>query len=840
MKPMLFGKYCLLERISVGGMAEVFRAKPFDAPDFRGYLALKRILPHLAEDDEFIKMFVDEAKLTVQLTHPNIVRIYELGRFQHSYYILMEFISGQDLLALQKTMRRRRQIIPTDQSMFIARELARGLHYAHHKRDADGNPLNIIHRDVSPQNVLIDYRGNVKLIDFGIAKAAVQSTRTQVGVLKGKMGYMSPEQVRGEDIDYRSDVFSIGTVLWEMLTNRRLFHADNEFETMQRVRDAQAEPPSAKNPDVPAEVDDIVMAALTVDPENRYKSAAAFADAIDAWLQKSAFDKDELSVWMRTVYADALDEEREKREAFARIRTPDDVRRILKESLEETAPDENDTEERTGLGQGDTDADDVDVVEDDAIVEMSEPQDDGELYEKTEIWDADILPDEGQDLSEFAAQHTTVQAGGFDVALLAEDERADLETLDEERPVNVPPMPRPASTPGGRGEPAPERARTNSDPGPTPPRQMRTVGADNYASEGTHPGPSNTSGRMPTWFLAVAAICILLAVAGLGSVVGLLLLEDEAAAPAPGAMVVNVTPPTDFELLVDGKAAGNQSPVTLEELSAGEHLVEVRREGYQPFSQSVVVRGGEVSTTSVALEPAAPQTGTIVLKLPETEELAVYVDGERQLVESDAPAYELSAGMHLFEVIAPASRPWTLNTDVEASVRREEVVELRPLHRSLEIRANAAASVYFDRKRVGRGIVTVEEIDPFELHNLRIVVRAQGISTWRSYLGWPQIGKEELVVDFDRPLPPDYKRREFGYLRVSTGDDWWAVSIDDVDTGLVTPFEEGVKLPVTAGSHRVTLRRGETEHERDIEIEAGETLELEEELTFQFESNEEG
>ena len=454
MKPLLFGKYCLLERVSVGGMAEVFRAKPLDAPDFRGYLALKRILPHLAEDNEFIKMFVDEAKLTVQLTHPNIVRIYELGQFQNSYYILMEFISGKDLLALQKTMRRQKSVIPVDMSLFIAREMARGLHFAHHKRDVDGNPLNIIHRDVSPQNVLIDYRGRVKVIDFGIAKAAVQSTRTAIGVLKGKMGYMSPEQARGEPLDYRSDVFAIGSVLWEMLTNRRLFHGQNEFETMQRVRDAIVDPPSTKNPAIPPEVDEIVMGALTRHPDDRYDSAGAMADRIDQWLEANPYSVEDLSVWMRTIYADDLDSERHKRDGFAQIVSPEDVLALQKDDEEgvqgserETAPNpaaaDSESEDETARLTADQIADISIEIEPLDPVELASPASLSEESEAAEVdwgrpevgptpipqsigsdgyaWAADQAPAEGQDAMQFAKKHTTLQAGGFELAAVVDD-----------------------------------------------------------------------------------------------------------------------------------------------------------------------------------------------------------------------------------------------------------------------------------------------------------------------------------------------------------------------------------------------------------------------------------
>jgi serine/threonine protein kinase len=310
---MLFGKYCLLERLSVGGMAEVFRAKPLNSPSTDRFLALKRILPHLAEDEEFIKMFVDEAKLCVHLRHPNIVHIFELGKFQSSSYILMEYIPGQDLLALQKRLRQRRLIMSVAQACYVVMELAKGLDYAHKATDDYGRPLNIIHRDVSPQNVLISYGGQVKLIDFGVAKAAVQSTKTQVGVLKGKFGYMSPEQIRGEAIDQRSDIFAAGTVLWELLTNRRLFTGDNEFEIFQKVRDANVDPPSAKNPQIPPEVDRIVMKALTAHPEQRYSYCADLARDLGQFLTsiEPLYTQRHLSDWMARFFEEEFASEQQ-------------------------------------------------------------------------------------------------------------------------------------------------------------------------------------------------------------------------------------------------------------------------------------------------------------------------------------------------------------------------------------------------------------------------------------------------------------------------------------------------------------------------------------------------
>src|SRR5688572_19714166 len=258
-QPIPFGKYLLLERISVGGMAEVFKAKSFGVEGFEKIIAIKRILPSMAEDADFIQMFIDEAKIAGQLSHANICQTFELGKTSESHFIAMEFIWGKDLLQIQNRFRKLRQQLPVAMSCFIAAKVCEGLDYAHRKKDPLGRPLNIIHRDVSPQNVLVSYEGECKLIDFGIAKAASRSSKTQAGVLKGKFGYMSPEQVRGLPLDRRSDIFAIGTLLYEMLTGERLFMGESDFSTLEKVRNAEIESPVTYNRNIPPALERVVM-----------------------------------------------------------------------------------------------------------------------------------------------------------------------------------------------------------------------------------------------------------------------------------------------------------------------------------------------------------------------------------------------------------------------------------------------------------------------------------------------------------------------------------------------------------------------------------------------------
>ncbi len=280
-----YGSYQLVEKLAMGGMAQLYLAKRRAAKgsDERT-VVLKRILPHLAEDTTFVAMFLDEARIAARLHHPNVIEILDLGAEGDSYFIAMEYIHGEDLRRITKRGVELHRRMPPPLVCRVVAEACRGLDYAHKRTDAAGKPLQIVHRDVSPQNILVGFDGSVKVVDFGIAKAVDKATVTATGVIKGKHAYMSPEQALGRPIDHRTDVFALGIVLYESLTSTRLFRRATDLQTLKAVSECKVEPASRVFPAVPAELDAILLKALSRDMNARYQTASALAQALEAWL----------------------------------------------------------------------------------------------------------------------------------------------------------------------------------------------------------------------------------------------------------------------------------------------------------------------------------------------------------------------------------------------------------------------------------------------------------------------------------------------------------------------------------------------------------------------------
>lgn len=317
-----FGPYILLDRIAVGGMAEIFKAKQSGARGFEKIVVIKKILQNLNEDQEFVEMFEDEAKIAAQLNHANIVQIYELGEIDGTLYIAMELVEGKNLRDITRAVSNKNLHLSLAQSIYVISEVLKGVDFAHRKTDNRGKPLEIIHRDMSPQNIVVSYEGEVKILDFGIAKAASKISKTEAGVLKGKFSYMSPEQASGRPIDQTTDIYACGVILHELLTGQRLYRAETDMETLERVRTAVAPEPSSKNPEVPQELDKIVLKALARDSEKRFQTAGEFLSELSQFAQTSGLtlSSQQLSAFMNTLFEASRDEERKRLlEALAQV-----------------------------------------------------------------------------------------------------------------------------------------------------------------------------------------------------------------------------------------------------------------------------------------------------------------------------------------------------------------------------------------------------------------------------------------------------------------------------------------------------------------------------------------
>ncbi|MBT8365254.1 MAG: protein kinase [Deltaproteobacteria bacterium] len=339
-QPKQFGKYQLLDKIAVGGMAELFRAKLTGVEGFEKLIAIKKILPNLSQEEILVTSFIDEAKLAALLHHENIVQIYDFGSMDDDYFIAMEFLFGKDLRTIRQTAKERELPLGMENILYIIARVSAGLDYSHNLKDLQGQPLNIIHRDINPQNILVTYEGQVKIIDYGIAKAASHNTKTRENLIKGKLAYMSPEQANGQTIDHRSDIFSAGIILYELLAVRRMFEGET-MQVLSLVREAQYDPPEEVIPNLPSKLNQILRRALAKDPEERYQSAGEMLADVEecafemslrpnarnfAHYMKALFEdeyaEEEMALWAKSKIYEAGEDEDEDAQAQEQA-TPD-------------------------------------------------------------------------------------------------------------------------------------------------------------------------------------------------------------------------------------------------------------------------------------------------------------------------------------------------------------------------------------------------------------------------------------------------------------------------------------------------------------------------------------
>ncbi len=654
--PVRFGKYLLLERVNVGGMAEVFKARPIGVAGFDRILAIKRILPNLIEDEEFVRMFIDEARIATQLKHDNIVQIYELGKQGEHYYIAMEYIASRDLRGLLDRLRAAGQLMPIAQAAYLTAKVAEGLDYAHRRRDPQGNPMHIIHRDVSPQNILVGFDGEVKVIDFGIAKAANRASKTQAGVLTGKFGYMSPEQVRGLPIDRRSDVFAVGVLLYEMLTGERLFIGESDFSTLERVRNAEVIPPSSFNKKITPQLERIVLKTLAREVEDRYQWGSELARDLQSFASDAsgAFNARRVSMAMRELYSSEVALERRKLEEFMQIQPESVVRGSAQQGSILPLPQRQSTRPtqpvlagamRQGQVVSDEDAGAEEFGEDKTfVIEASaagkalangtldhsdRSQPDVSLYGSAEEPDNDVRTLAGQLRQPPAGRPAAPPVAGprgFDpVAAAMADEDADAlmaisgAAIETNRPsvpfgvepaiASMPTAPKPmqALTPGFA--PPITQAVTAPPGGFRPPGLSESHALAPVDSD----APVSVSTKVSWAPAAVAAACSALML--VGSVAFLVSRLAGEGTPAELVLMSVGTAPAGLVVSLDGVEIGRALPVKVP-LAEGEHRLEVVGAGRTLVSRVVRGTGGTVTQPVYFSEAATPSSTTAPLPVP--------------------------------------------------------------------------------------------------------------------------------------------------------------------------------------------------------------------------------
>ncbi|MEO6951992.1 MAG: protein kinase [Polyangia bacterium] len=883
-----FGKYVLLERVSVGGMAEVFKAKAFGVEGFEKILAIKCILPSMADDADFIEMFIDEAKICGQLNHANICQIFELGRVAESHFIAMEFVWGKDVLQMQNRFRKLRQKMKPEMAAYIVSKICEGLDYAHKKKDAQGRPLGIIHRDISPQNILVSYEGELKVIDFGIAKAASRSSKTQAGVLKGKFGYMSPEQVRGLPLDRRSDIFAIGTILYELLTAERLFYGESDFETLEKVRNVDVPPPTTVNPSIPKQLERIIMRALSKDVEGRYQWAAEMAEDLNAFLVSTdpVFSAANLSQWMREQFAVEMRRER---------LVLDEQQKVTRDVLLSAPPGRPKQKSRPTGNAIPLRAPEPELADDD----------DDDFNEKTTVSlpGFDSSPATAAPLPDQSTRILDGQLPGVAPMPPSSPTRSQSELAAQSTVVFGDPSAPAVQMPPPRGTPldsTPFASPVSIDPSlyPQPDRSFTPHYGQLNPPEMALPPPPL---RSTLWKDILIGVGVAAAV-----VVGVLGVRSYLSGRGVATLVV-MTPTGGGELVLDGVARGHlmpATPLTLKNVTVGGHTVVVRGDTGE-FQQNITLVAGDVNVVTATFASAALETGKLKLEIEmptatgafEPASADVYVDGAQLSSDATRTLISLRAGaQHEVRITKPGFAEKHFNFELRAGETVVRPVRLEVDSPRLAITSEpSGAEVQVNGHRAGTTPATFSELEWGKA--ARVSVRLSGYLTVQRTIVMdrtgpstidvkliagkdpkdpndetaalapkpdtrsdvkpepkPDRGKKEPVADKSDAkagkgspkkdaspkgaLPSDGlatvsfntdkdkgPSTETGFLVANT-QPWAKVVIDGKDTGKTTPIAPRSKIALKPGKHNVTFVAGGKKYSYDVVVKAGEDLYL--------------
>jgi len=808
-QPKKFGKYYFLERISVGGMAEVFKAKSFGVEGFEKLIAIKRILSNVAEDEDFISMFIDEAKIAVQLNHANIAQIFDLGNIDGSYFIALEYIHGKDLRTIWDRHNRRSLLLPIPMSVYTIIRVCEGLDYAHRKKNAAGNDLNIVHRDVSPQNILVSYEGEVKIIDFGIAKAANKASRTQAGILKGKFGYMSPEQVRGLPLDGRSDIFSSGIILYELLTGERLFAGESDFSTLEKVRNVEILPPTTYNRKVPDALEKIVLKALSKDPDDRYKTSYDMQEDLQRFLimNKSNFGRKDLAAYMKRAFKTDIERELERHKQY------DQMTKDLESGLREESGES-------------------------FAAAPTLPNTPPALPNKAEQYSQPAMVQQFDDDDDDDIETVVVDTRESGLDSIITDERP--------RPPIPPPVAVPNTTPPPwEGGSPPIGSREAEDvkltprvppmrpqPAPSPIEELTT--GEETTMAGKHP-----SAKKRSMINLVIAVLAVVAVGVFGFAV-FKYLQQQGLLGGSSTLKIQCTP-AKAEIRLDGQVV--QNPV--EQVKPGLHILEATAENYQPYREEINVEAGSEQNFAISMKfiPA------IVEITYQPKDAIVKMNGKKIGDQSPLKLEDILPGTpHTFTFEHTMYATQTKTWEFKPREKREEKVVLVEKQFDLSVDSiPPGAWIKLDGSPHGRTPKVIKALKATGQYQLEL--KRPGLPPWTGTIIYdgtplkevrPRLEKKKKegaipvpskdVKPASAPKPvkktaaPEKPRKEkpkekpvakaegFGTLRLNSKP-WGKVYIDGKDLGKNTPL---LDHKLKAGEHTITIEfsTGQTKTEK--------------------------
>jgi serine/threonine protein kinase len=778
-------------------MAEVFKAIETQACPDGPLLAIKRILPTMAEDDDFITMFLDEARIASHLEHPSICRIFEMGSVDETNFIAMEYIHGKDLLQLQNKFRKQKQIMPVAMAAYVGMRAAEGLDYAHKAKKENNEFLGIIHRDISPQNILVSYQGDVKVIDFGIAKAQDRQTKTQAGILKGKFGYMSPEQVLGKKIDHRSDLFALGTVIYEMLTGERLFVGESDFSTLEKVRNVDIHPPRHFNDKIPEKLEKIILKALAKDRDQRYSWCIDLAADLKGWLDSaSPYDSRKLSQWMQQAFVEDLTKDREKMSEF----------RALFSNGAIDAENEHGEEVRLDPGVGKTEIFDSAAYglpaisagddEEDAGTEVGNTLDsfmEGAI--KTEIFDSNNVP---------GMQAAGVEAADSVAPTIVPGTMSGPPKIEISASVAmpvVPPRP-PVSTAPSLDAPMPAPKAT---------AKGRSLVKDVLLGVG-----------LAAFLIAGVAVYFLLFQNSKTSVV---VPPQSTSAGATG--IIKIETPAGATVMLDGKEGCQPTPCEISQVTLGTHTVQISHPDYKDLEQGVKL--SDIATPVVLNLPMETKSpGKLKLlsigkvnfsKLKDS--VSIFYKGQ-EMPFSAVGEIDLPSGKRTIEIRRIGYQPVSKEIQIPTGGTFDlslDPTEFTQVTISIKVESTPTkAIILLDGKKQGESPLTISNLPGAKTYN--VTARLEGYEDTSTSVRWTS-GPLEVPVALTMN-----KAKATGNLMINSFPliDL-LVEVDGKNTKLKTPVG-GSGITLSAGKHTVFFIQTSTNQRfgpYPVEIKSGET-----------------